>query len=80
MVGECKQQIVSFEVKRRTFEGKTDKSKNTELLTSEYMPSYRYVALYRMRRDYGSGNVSVKDESRAFRTKKEAEDYCNSPK
>jgi hypothetical protein len=34
--------IYSIQVKRRTFEGKTDNSKNDNALTSKYMPSYKY--------------------------------------
>ena len=70
---DCKETILSFEIKRRTFEGKTDKSKNDHALTSEYMPSYRYIALYKIRRDYGNGNISEKDEYRCYRSKTEAE-------
>jgi hypothetical protein len=34
--------VKSFEIKRRTFEGKIDPSKNDCSLTSKYMPSYKY--------------------------------------
>lgn len=33
---------VSYELKPRTFEGKTDPSKNGDPLTSKYMTSYKY--------------------------------------
>lgn len=33
---------VKYEIKQRTFEGKTDSSKNDHSLTSKYMPSHRY--------------------------------------
>jgi hypothetical protein len=73
----CKQEILSFEVRRRTFEGRVDETKNNDALTSKYMPSYRYIALYRIKRDYGDGNVSVRDESRCFTTKQRASDYVS---
>jgi hypothetical protein len=34
--------VKGFEIKRRTFEGKTDHTKNDNSLTSKYMPSYKY--------------------------------------
>jgi len=34
--------IKSYEIKRRTFEGKTNPQKNLNSLTSKYMPSYKY--------------------------------------
>lgn len=34
--------VKSFEIKRRTFEGRTDPTKNDNSLTSKYMPSYKY--------------------------------------
>lgn len=34
--------VIGFEIKRRTFEGKTDIDKNNNSLTSKYMPSYKY--------------------------------------
>ena len=70
----AKSQVIKFEVKRRTFEGKTDPSKNDEALTSKYMTSYRYIALYRIRFEYEHGGVSEVDTSRCFRTKREAEE------
>jgi len=36
------QNVKGFEIKRRTFEGKTDPAKNDSSLTSKYMPSYKY--------------------------------------
>lgn len=36
------EKVKSFEIKRRTFEGKTDPDKNINSLTSKYMPSYKY--------------------------------------
>ena len=45
---------VSREIKRRTFEGKTDPAKNDNSLTSKYMPSYRYW----MEITYDTGRVS----------------------
>lgn len=41
-------QVKDFEIKRRTFEGKTDPNKNDNSLNSKYMPSYKYW----MRIDY----------------------------
>ena len=66
-------QIVSFEVKRRTFEGKTDPSKNDHASTSKYMTSYRYIALYKVKREYDDGGISEREEYRCFRSKAEAE-------
>lgn len=34
--------VIGFEIKRRTFEGKTNPNKNDNSLTSKYMPSYKY--------------------------------------
>ena len=34
--------VKTFEIKRRTFEGRTDPEKNDCALTSKYMPSYKY--------------------------------------
>ena len=42
------QNVKGFEIKRRTFEGKTEPEKNNSSLTSKYMPSYKYW----MRIDY----------------------------
>ena len=36
------EQVKSFEIKRRTFEGRTNPGKNNNSLTSKYMPSYKY--------------------------------------
>ncbi len=36
------QKVKDFQIKRRTFEGKTNPAKNDNSLTSKYMPSYRY--------------------------------------
>ena len=33
---------VSYEIKKRTFEGETDPTKNFDPLTSKYMRSYKY--------------------------------------
>lgn len=55
---------VSYELKRRTFEGIADKSKNADSLTSEYMPSYKYW----IKIHYKEGHFS----SRTYRTKKDA--------
>ena len=51
-------------IKRRTFEGKTDPSKNSDSLTSKYMPSYKYWLLI----GYDTGRKAVA----TFRTKAEA--------
>lgn len=37
--------VKRFEIKRRTFEGKTNPAKNNNSLTSKYMPSYKYWLL-----------------------------------
>ena len=34
--------VTSFEIKRRTFEGRINSAKNNNSLTSKYMPSYKY--------------------------------------
>lgn len=34
--------VMGYRIKRRTFEGKTDPTKNDDSLTSKYMPSYKY--------------------------------------
>ena len=34
--------VLSYEIKRRTFEGKDNPDKNNNSLTSKYMPSYKY--------------------------------------
>ncbi|KKN00790.1 hypothetical protein LCGC14_1134150 [marine sediment metagenome] len=36
------QEVTGFNIKRRTFEGKTDPTKNNSSLTSKYMTSYKY--------------------------------------
>lgn len=36
------QKVTGFNIKRRTFEGKTDPTKNNSSLTSKYMTSYKY--------------------------------------
>ena len=59
--------VESSEIKKRTFEGKTDPSKNNHSLTSKYMPSYKYY----MKVNYELG-TSRED---CFRTRKDAEDY-----
>ena len=63
----CKVEVISFEIKRRKFEGNDDPSKNNHPLTSKYMPSYRYAALYKARYTYDSGQVTERDDCRLFR-------------
>ena len=53
-------------IKRRTFEGKTDPSKNDSGLTSKYMPSYKYW----MKITYPHAPQGHTD---CYRTKKDAE-------
>ena len=36
------QKVSGFNIKRRTFEGKTNPTKNDSSLTSKYMTSYKY--------------------------------------
>lgn len=55
------------EIKKRTFEGKHDPSKNDNSLTSKYMPSYRYWMVI----TYPHNPAGVEH---TCRTKKEAED------
>jgi len=58
---------VSYEIKKRTFEGKTDPSKNFNSLTSKYMTSYKYWM-----------EITFKDESKednTFVKKSDAVDY-----
>ena len=45
-----RENVKGFEIKRRTFESKTDSTKNDNALTSKYMPSYKYW----LRIDYDS--------------------------
>ena len=49
---------VKYEIKRRTFEGKTDPSKNDSALTSKYQPSYRYYMEIEFKADEGH-NASI---------------------
>ena len=55
------------EIKRRTFEGKTDPSKNDNGLTSKYMPSRKYW----MKITYPHAPQGHTD---CYRTKREAEE------
>jgi hypothetical protein len=49
--------ITKAEVLRRTFEGKTDPSKNNDALTSKYYPSKRYLLRYQCT-EYGDHVVT----------------------
>ena len=63
-----------YEIKRRTFEGKTDPSKNDNSLTSKYMPSYKYWLKITFPQ-------SAQPHTNCFRTKREAEEsYANAVK
>jgi len=55
------------EIKRRTFEGKTDLTANEHSLTSRYMPSLRY----HMTITFEDGTT----RENCFRTKRDAEYY-----
>lgn len=56
-----------YTIKRRTFEGKTDPSKNADSLTSKYMPSYKYWLLI--------GYDTCRKAVSTFRTKLDAEAF-----
>ena len=58
---------VGYEVKRRTFEGKTNPDKNGDSLTSKYYPSYKYW----IQIEHDDGTVII----RTKRTKKECVEY-----
>lgn len=55
------------EIKRRTFKGKTDDSKNDNSLTSKYLPSYKYW----MKITYPH---ALQGHTDCYRTKREAEE------
>jgi hypothetical protein len=59
--------ITDIQILRRTFEGKTDPSKNDDALTSKYSPSKRYLLRYRCT-EYGDHCISE-----AYETKRLAE-------
>ena len=55
-----------YKIKRRTFEGKEDETKNDSSLTSKYMPSYKYwMIIYYPHNTNGIQNC--------YRTKTDAE-------
>jgi len=55
---------LSYDLRRRKFEGRTDDSKNGDSLTSKYMPSYKYW----MKILYEGG----REQASCYRTKKDA--------
>ena len=63
--------LLNWEVKKRTLEGKTDKSKNNNPLTSEYRTGLKYILLYQIQWDHGG----VSNMYKCFKTKKEAINY-----
>lgn len=63
-----KGKVLKWEVKRRTFEGKINKSKNDNSLTSEYYYRYKYVACYTVQWDHGG----ISEMNKIYVTKKEA--------
>ena len=65
-----KQRVKKYEVLRRTFEGKTDPSKNDNALTSKYMPSQKYIAMYTI--EYDDKNHDEIKRYKCYTTKKEA--------
>jgi hypothetical protein len=46
MAIDRKLNISNVRLHRRTFEGKTDESKNNSAITSKYMTSYKYAVSY----------------------------------
>ena len=69
MKSELTAKVIKYEILKRTFEGKTDPTKNGDALTSKYMPSKKYIAFYTVLND--EGNQSQANET--FVTKTEAE-------
>lgn len=59
--------ITDVQILRRTFEGKTDPSKNDDVLTSKYSPGKRYLLRYRCT-EYGDVYANE-----AYETKRLAE-------
>jgi len=60
--------FLDFKVLKRTFEGRVDKTKNDNALTSEYMPSKKYIAFYNVQWEHG-GISEIKE---CYTSKKEA--------
>ena len=60
--------LLNYEVLKRTFEGKVEKTKNDNALTSEFMPSKKYIAFYSVQ--WGHGGISEIKE--CYVSKKEA--------
>ena len=69
MKSEINGKVVQFEIKRRTFEGKADSSKNDQALTSKYMPSQKYIAFYTVQSEDNTYSYN-----KCYTTKKEAEE------
>lgn len=66
----AKQRVKEYEILKRTFEGKTDLSKNDNPLTSKYMTSQKYIALYTL--EYDDNNHDEIKVYKCYTTKKEA--------
>lgn len=60
--------LLGYEVKKRTFEGKTDPDKNEKSLTSKYMTSQKYIAFYTVQWDHGG----IGEMNKLYTTKREA--------
>ena len=65
-----KQRVKEYQVLKRTFEGKTDPSKNDKALTSKYMPSQKYIALFTI--EYDDNNHDEVKTSKCYITKQDA--------
>jgi len=70
MKTEVKGKVIQYEVKKRTFEGIKNPTKNDDALTSKYMPSLKYIAFYTVETDDNNQYKSQK----SYKTKKEAEE------
>jgi hypothetical protein len=66
--------ILKYEIKKRTFEGKTNPEKNDHALTSEYQPSYKYIAFYTQQELDDNKQLTGEpfDTYYCYRTKQEA--------
>jgi hypothetical protein len=60
--------VLNYEILKRTFEGKTDPSKNDKALTSKYSSSKKYMAFYSVQWEHGG----ISEMSNDYISKREA--------
>jgi hypothetical protein len=60
--------LLNYEVVKRTFEGIIDETKNNSPVTSKYMSSQKYIALYNIQWDHGG----ISEMNKCYTTKKKA--------